>query len=130
MGIGKFFGVGKEISEPVEAIGNSLDKLFTSDEERLTKQDVIERTKQNPTLWQHTIDLINAKSSTPAVQFARPFCVYIAGLNAFQLGVAVVWFGKNTIPEWYITMTTTGFLGALGIYGAMRSIEKLAGKIK
>lgn len=130
MGIASWLGIGKEIAKPVDAIGNSLDKLFTSDEERLTKTEILERTKQNPTLWQHTVDLINAKSSSPVIALARPFCVYVAGLNAFQLGVAVVWFGKSDIPEWYITMTTTGFLGALGIYGAMRSVEKLTGKIK
>ena len=130
MGIGSWLGIGKEITQPVDAIGNAFDKLFTSDEEKLTKAEVMERTKQNPALWQHTLDLINAKSSSPMIAMARPFCVYVAGLNAFQLGVAVVWFSKHDIPEWYITMTTTGFLGALGVYGLLRSAEKIAGKIK
>lgn len=130
MGIGSWLGVGKEISEPVDAIGNSLDKLFTSDEERLTKQDILEKTKQNPKLWKHTIDMINAKSSSPAIAFARPFCIYVAGFNALQMSVAVLWFNIRDIPEWFITMTTTGFLGALGIYGILRSAEKIAGKIK
>ena len=61
MGIGSWLGIGKEITQPVDAIGNAFDKLFTSDEEKLTKAEVMERTKQNPALWQHTLDLINAR---------------------------------------------------------------------
>lgn len=130
MGIGSLLGIGKEIKEPVEAVGDALDKLFTSDEERLTKQEIIERTLQNPQLWKYEIDKLNATSSSTAVQFARPFCIYIAGINALQLSIAVLWFNIRDIPEWFITMTTTGFLGALGIYGVLRSLEKLAGKVK
>jgi len=126
MGIGKFFGVSKEVSEPINAIGNAFDKLFTSDEERLTRAEVMEKIKQNPTLWQSTLDKLNATSNIPFVQMARPTCVYVAAINALQLGVAVVWLNKHTIPDWYVTMTTTGFLGALGIYGSLRSLEKIA----
>ena len=125
MGIGSWLGIGKEITQPVREIGNAFDKLFTSDEERLTKAEMRERVDQNPTMWQAALDKMNAASSNPYVQMARPTCVYVAAANAFQLGIAVVWFNKHDIPEWYITMTTTGFLGALGVYGILRSLEKL-----
>ena len=114
---------GEGVSKPIDAIGNGLDKLFTSDEERLTKQEVLERTKQNPQLWQHTLDLINAKSSVPLVALARPFCVYVSGINFAQLGLGVVWLDKTTIPEWYINASTTGFLGALGLYGLASTVR-------
>ena len=130
MGIVSWLGIGKEITQPVDAIGNAFDKIFTSDEERLTKAEMMEKVKQNPTMWQAALDKMNAASSIPFVAMARPTCVYVAAANAFQLGVAVVWFNKHDIPEWYITMTTTGFLGALGVYGILRTSERIMGKIK
>lgn len=126
MGIAKWLGFGKEVSEPVNAVGNALDKLFTSDEERLTKQEVLERTSQNPTLWQKSLDMINANSKIWFVAAARPFCVWIAGLNVASLNVAM-WF-ERAIPEWYADMSVTAFLGALGLYGASRTVEKIKDK--
>ncbi|MEL0072158.1 MAG: hypothetical protein VW981_04720, partial [Rhodobiaceae bacterium] len=37
-------------AQPVEAIGNVLDALFTSDEERLDKQAMLARIAQQPAL--------------------------------------------------------------------------------
>jgi hypothetical protein len=126
MGIAKWLGFGKEVSEPVNAVGNALDKLFTSDEERLTKQEVLERTNQNPTLWQKSLDMLNANSKIWFVAAARPFCVWIAGLNVASLNVAM-WF-ERAIPEWYADMSVTAFLGALGLYGVSRTVEKIKDK--
>ena len=131
MGIGKFLGIGKEIAGPVDAIGGALDKLFTSDDERLSRAEIMEKLKQEPARLQSVLDQLYANSTDLFSKRVRPFCVYVAGLNAFQLGVAVVWCAKgDTIPAWYVTMTTTGFLGALGIYGALRTFEKITGKTK
>ncbi len=129
MGIASFLGIGKEISEPVKAVGNAFDKLFTSDEERLTKAEAMERIKQNPAMWQSALDKLNAQSSYWFAAIARPFNVWVAGLNMFQLGVAIVWFDKN-VPEWYGNASVTAFLGALGLYGAARTLEKINGKSK
>ena len=130
MGIAKWLGIGKEIAEPVEAIGGAFDKLFTSDDERLSRAEMMERIKQKPGELLSALDMIYAKSDDLFSKRARPFCVYVAGANAFQLGIAVVWFGKHDIPSWFVTMTTTGFLGALGIYGALRTFEKFTSKTK
>lgn len=130
MGIAKFLGIGKEIAEPVDAVGNAFNSLFTSDDERLSRAEMMERIKQKPGELLGELDKIYAQSEDTFAKRARPFCVYVAGINAFLLGLGVVWLGKVNVPEWYITMTTTGFLGALGIYGIARSFEKLAGKIK
>jgi hypothetical protein len=127
MGIANWLGFGKEISEPVDAVGNALDKLFTSDEERLTKQEILDKTNQNPTLWQKSLDMLNASSKVWFVAAARPFCVWISGINFFQMGIAITWFEKAP-PTEYITASTTAFFGALGIYGVLRTIEKSKGK--
>ena len=127
MNIASWLGIGKEISDPVKAVGSALDGLFTSDEERLTKQEIIDKTRQNPTLWQSSLDKLNAQSSNWFIAAARPFNVWIAGINLISLNVAVVWFSKP-VPEWYASASVTAFLGALGLYGAARTLEKIKGK--
>lgn len=119
---------GDGIAKPIEAFGSVANALFTSDDERLNRAEVMARIEQAPLSWQNELNKLNAQSTIPIVQFARPFCVYIAGINFFLLGIAIVWCGKIDIPEWYISSTTDGFLGALGIYGLMRTIEKVVKK--
>mgnify|MGYP001614536436 CR=1 FL=1 len=123
--------IGSEgVTKPIDAIGNAVDKIFTSDDERLSKAEAMQRLQQELPQLTAQLDQLNAKSSVPLVALARPFCVYVAGFNFLQLGTAVMWFDKFDIPEWYISSSTTGFLGALGLYGFLRSAEKIAGKIK
>lgn len=122
---------GDSIAKPVDAIGNALDKVFTSDDERLTHAETKERLSNALPELTAELDKLNAQSSVPLAAIARPFCVYVAGINFFLLGLAVVWCNKgDVIPQWYIDSSTTGFLGALGLYGIGRTLEKLAGKTK
>ena len=122
---------GEQIAKPIDAIGNTIDKIFTSDDEKLGRKEALQRLEQELPNLTAELDKLNATSSVPLVQFARPFCVYVAGVNFSVLGVAVMWFDKgSTIPMWYIDASTTAFLGALGLYGVMRSVEKVTGKIK
>ncbi len=119
---------GDSIAKPIDSIGNALDKVFTSDDERLSHAEVKERLENSLPELTAQLDQLNAKSSIPLAQIARPFCVYIAGFNFLQLGVAVIWFDRATsIPEWYIDASVTGFLGALGLYGIGRTVEKIKG---
>ena len=127
--LGNLFG-GDAAAKPIDAIGSAVDKIFTSDEERLTKAETMQRLQQELPQLTAQLDQLNAKSDDLFTKRGRPFCIYVAGLNALQLGIAVVWFDKTNIPEWFITMTTTGFLGALGIYGVLRSAEKIFNKTK
>lgn len=128
MSILSFFTGGSDIAKPIDAVANGLDKLFTSDDERLTKTELLEKTRQQPELMLNELDKIYASSTDVFAKRARPFCVYVAGLAFAQLSVAVVWFDKENIPEWYINASVTAFLGALGIYGVARTIEKLGKK--
>jgi hypothetical protein len=70
--------------------------------------------------------MINANSKIWFVAAARPFCVWVAGLNIISLNIAM-WF-ERAIPEWYADMSVTAFLGALGLYGVSRTVEKVKGK--
>jgi hypothetical protein len=122
---------GDDIAKPIDAIGNAVDKIFTSDDERLTHAETKQRLQDALPELTAELDKLNAQSSVPLAVVARPFCVYVAGVNFFLLGIAVVWCNKGgVIPSWYIDSSTTGFLGALGLYGLGRTVEKLAGKAK
>jgi len=71
----------------LEKTGKALDSLFTSDDERLTHAEVMERINQQPDEWAHQLNLINAQSSKlfdsgwrPALGWvgaAGMFCYYI-----------------------------------------------------
>lgn len=124
-------GGADQIAKPIDSIGNTLNKVFTSDDERLTHSEVMEKIQQNLPTLQAELDKLNASSSVPLVQLARPLCVYIAGLNFFQLSIAIIWLDKaQTIPAWYADASINGFLGALGIYGIARTVEKINNKTK
>ena len=47
-------------AEPIEAVGNVLDALFTSDKERLGKQAILARIAQQPQLVQTEINRTEA----------------------------------------------------------------------
>lgn len=130
MSVLSWFKAGEQVAKPIDAVTNGLDKLFTSDDERLSRAEAMERLKQQGESLLLDLDKIYASSTDSFSKRARPFCVYVAGINVFQLGIAVMWFNKHDIPEWFITMSTTGFLGALGLYGVMRTVDKIAGKTK
>lgn len=125
--LAKLFSKG--IAEPVDAVGNAFDKIFTSDEERLQAQAVLDKIKQKPELLKEEIIKLQAQHKSLFVAGARPFLVWVSGINLAQLGIAVVWFGKP-VAEWYADASVTAFLGALGLYGAMRTTEKVTDKTK
>lgn len=119
----------KGIAEPVDAVGNAFDKIFTSDEERLQAQAVLDKIKQKPEILRAEIQKVQAQHKSLFISGARPFLVWVAGINLSMLGVAVMWFDK-VVPEWYADASVTAFLGGLGLYGGMRTVEKLADKVK
>lgn len=117
------------IAEPIDAIGNVFDKLFTSKQEKMEAQAVLDKIKQKPEILRAEIVKLQTQHKSIFISGARPFLVWVAGVNLAQLGVAVIWFNR-TIPEWYADASVTAFLGGLGLYGGLRTIEKLANKVK
>lgn len=115
---------GGGLAKTVDSIGNAFDKTFTSDEERAQAEAVLTKLKQQPHILQAMANNIAASHTSWFVAGGRPFILWVSGLNLFQLGIAVLWFDKIP-PEWYIDMTTTITLGVLGLYGTMRSVEKI-----
>lgn len=79
----------KEVSSTVDAAGNliektggALDKLFTSDDERLTHAEIMERIKQQPSAWAHELNLINAQSHSWFNSGWRPGLGWVCVLSA------------------------------------------------
>jgi len=78
------FGADKEI----DAIGNVIEKsgkavggLFTSDDERLSHKEILERIKQKPAQWAHELNLLDAQSPSWFNSGWRPMLGWVGGVS-------------------------------------------------
>lgn len=128
--------ISSPITAPVNAIGAALDGLFTSDEEKLDKQVLMERLKQNPQLAQISLNSVEARHKSIFVAGWRPFIGWICAFSLayhFILRDLIAWIllinNINTIPpvidtsQLYIVL-----MGLLGL-GTLRTTEKIKGKL-
>lgn len=126
------FGAG--LAAPIDSIGNAVDKIFTSDDERLTKQAVLDKIAQNPALAQAAINKVEAAHRSIFVAGWRPFIGWICGvglLNHFlifpylhflyNVNIAILLNPDDKLIDLVIAL--------LGM-GTLRSIEKLRGVAK
>lgn len=138
----------------IEAAGGVLNELFTSDEERLTRQESLERLRQQPHLLQAMINRVEAAHRSLWVAGWRPGIGWVCALALFtyyipQHGVAaVLWTvqcwelfraGSLIGPEGQAValppypITITGLLelvlALLGL-GGLRTVEKFGGRTK
>lgn len=128
---------GGAAAEPIEAIGNALDGLFTSDDERLTHEEVKMRLAQKPHLAQIALNAAEAGHRSVFVAGWRPFIGWVCGFALawhFMLYDVASWFAKvfegPPPPALNGTETLiTVVLSLLGL-GGMRTFEKMAGKAK
>ena len=141
MGIlGKIFG-GKEIAKPIEAVGSILDNLFTSKDELLTHQAIMQRIALKPTMVQTEINKIEASHRSVFVAGWRPFIGWVCGVSLFcyyvpqYLMASYVWSlacleGEKIVSYPInadgLTQLVLAMLGMAGI----RSFDKLKGKSK
>lgn len=140
MGILSFLGSGADIaSKPIETVGNIIDKAFTSDDERLTHQEILERLRQNPQLWQAEINKIDAASDWWFQRGWRPSLGWVSSLSLFFYFVpqyilaSYLWWvmclEQHKLLDFPISATPILELAAilLGVYGTQRTLEKLKG---
>lgn len=142
----KLFGGGAapvidSVGTAVEKTGNALDNLFTSDEERLTHAEIMERINQQPAEWAHQLNMLNAQSGNwfdsgwrPAfgwVGAAGMFCYYIpqyvlaAGMWVYACLQAghLVPYPINADGLWELVALLLGG-------GTLRTLEKANGTVK
>lgn len=130
--LSKWFG-GGAVAEPVQAVGNVLDELFTSDEEELTLEIAKQRLAQKPNLAQSEVNKAQAQHRSVFVAGARPFLMWVCGVGflfAFVINPILQWlFPDQGTPELPLGVMLELTLGMLGLAG-LRTIEKIKGVAK
>ncbi|HTH15552.1 MAG TPA: 3TM-type holin [Magnetospirillum sp.] len=132
---------GDTIAKPIEALGNVFDKLFTSDEERLQAQAVLEKLKQHEDELQMELNKVEAASSSVFVAGWRPAIGWVCAASLavyyiprFTVGTGLwVWACLAAIPPHLVPLPEMGIGDILGLVGSMlgmswlRTEEKKAG---
>lgn len=125
-------------TQPINAIGNVLDELFTSDDEKLDKKIIMQRLALEPGKLQVELSKIEAGHRSIFVAGWRPFIGWVCGVAllynfivrdilAWALRIAEV--AAEAPPELAMEHLMTILMGILGL-GGYRTIEKLGGKAK
>lgn len=120
-------------AEPIEAVGNVIDAVFTSDEERAVAEQVKMRIAQKPALVQAEINKVQAAHRSVFVAGARPFIMWVCGfgfLFAFLINPILQWaMPEKGSPELPLDAMMELTLAMLGLSG-LRTIEKIKGVSK
>lgn len=131
MGIlSKLFGGG--VVEPVDAVGNALDKLFTSDEERAAGKAVMEKLRQQPHILQSEITKMEASHRSLFVAGGRPAIIWVCAIGLafpFVINPVLQWWTGQPGPVLPTDDLVNLVLALVGL-GGLRTAEKLAGKAK
>jgi len=128
----KIFGGGEAAVHGVTAVGNVLDNLFTSKDEKLTHEEVRIRLAQQPDMAQIELNKIEAASRHWFAATWRPFLGWVGGLGLFNMFLVnpwIQWFTGQAgpdLPEGVIMELVMAMLGL----GTLRTIEKIQGKSK
>tara|TARA_R110000751_G_scaffold83161_1_gene167109 strand:- start:57 stop:464 length:408 start_codon:yes stop_codon:yes gene_type:complete len=135
MGIlSSLFGGGTGgIAQPIEAIGNIIDSVFTSEEEKAQGLLLKQRLALKPALMQAEINKVQAGHRSIFVAGARPFLMWVCGLGfmfAFVVNPILQWLAPELgSPELPLDAMLELTLAMLGLAG-LRTVEKLNGKAK
>lgn len=130
---------GDAVAKPIEALGTVFDRLFTSDEEKLQAQAVLEKLKQHPDELQIELNKIEAASSSVFVAGWRPAIGWVCAASLavyyiprFVMGTTL-WcmaaWGQQSLPP----LPEMGIGDILGLVGSLlgmswlRTAEKRAG---
>lgn len=129
--------LGGPAIDAVSAVGNAVDQLFTSDEERAQAAIVMEKIRQRPQILQAEINRIEAAHRSLFVAGWRPFIGWVCGLGflwAFLLHPLFEWVialrGLDIVTPGIVTDNMMELVLALLGLGTLRSIEKMNGRSK
>lgn len=127
-----WFGFGKEIAAPIDALGNTFDKMFTNDEERMQAQAVLDKIKAQPAILNAELNKIEAQHRSVFVAGWRPAIGWICALGigfAFIGNPLLTRFVGGAAVEVPLDMILELVLAMLGM-GTLRTIEKIKGVTK
>jgi len=132
--LSKIFGGNASAAvDGVTAVGNVLDNLFTSKDEKLTHKEVFERLSQQPHMAQVELNKLDAQSRFWFQANWRPFIGWVCGsgvLFMVLINPLIQWFTDKPGPELPESVIMQLTLGMLGLLGTMRTVEKIQGKSK
>lgn len=126
------FGGGEAAAKPITAVGNVLDKLFTSKDEKLTHEEVRIRLAQQPDLAQIELNKVEASHRSMFVAGWRPFIGWVCGLglvNMFLINPWIQWVTSAPGPNLPKDIIMELVFALLGL-GTLRTIEKIQGRAK
>lgn len=118
--------------EPIKAVGDIIDDIWTSDEEELNLEIVKQRLEARPHLAQAKINEVQASHRSRFVAGARPFLLWVCGVGygfAFIINPLIQWATSKPGPELPMEAMGELTLGMLGLAG-LRTVEKLKGTSK
>lgn len=119
--------IGGAAAAPIEAIGNVLDKVFTSDDEKLDKKVLLAKIAQKPQILQAEINKIEASHRSIFVAGWRPAIGWVCVIGlAFATIVSPVmsWLATKPVPQVPPQLILDLIFALLGL-GGLRTIEKL-----
>lgn len=127
--------VGGGVGTIIDAVGTAVDKVHTSEAEKLAAQAVLEQLRSKPAELQAEINKIEAAHRSIWVAGWRPYIGWVCG-------TAIAWhFMGHEMAAWFFTLVAPGvepppqgnpeglitvLLSLLGLAG-MRSYEKTKG---
>ena len=128
-------GSGEAIAKPVEAVGNILDKLFTSKDEKLTHEEIRMRLMNEPGIAQVELNKVEAQHRTIFVAGWRPFIGWVGGMG-FAINfivrplfnyVLLIFYPNVPIMVSLEMGALSGLLAGMLGFGGLRTYEKLKG---
>jgi len=136
--LGALFGTSaaaSAVTNIADTVATGLDGLFTSDDERLTHKEVMERIEQRPYLAQIKLNMVEASHRTIFVAGWRPFIGWVCGVGIgyhFVLQPLIAWalaIADPTVvapPVLDFAPLLTLVMSLLGLAG-LRTAEKARG---
>ena len=124
--------LGGSAAQPIEAIGNVFDKLFTSDEERANAEAVLAKMAQQPHILQAEINKIEASHRSVFVAGWRPMLGWVCGFGigfAYLINPVLQWYSGAPGPELPMEYMNELVFALLGL-GGLRTYEKIKGKAR
>ena len=124
--------LGGNAAEPITAVGNVLDALFTSDDEKLDKKVILTRLAQQPNLAQVELNKVEAGHRSIFVAGWRPAIGWVCAIGllmTFIVNPFLQWITGEAGPTLPNDIILELVLALLGL-GALRTVEKLQGRAK
>ncbi len=122
---------GGAVAEPIDALGNAVDRIFTNDEERMQAQAVLDKIAQQPAILQAEISKIEAQHRSVFVAGWRPAIGWVCAIGLsfpFVINPLIEWFGFKG-PEIQMDQLMELVVALLGL-GTLRTFEKITGRTK